>query len=349
VNHPSLPPAQELWTFVRAVLKNRFSTALSEEEAQDLQGAIFEWWCECGAERFLQDEVRSWRAWVGRVTGNRALDFIRARSRHRRILRSLGASSGPPPGAADEDSDGAEVRYLKREGQVGDPGFDDPVEAREWGEAQQIAWEQLAEKDRVVLRTWARERLGELPDKAAAAAEATEQLGLRAPLSYNAFSIRVTRAREQLYELLGKHDISWDLEFEKILVARQGKRLLPACVNRKEAPGGLDSAERAVFSVAIEVGLRRRSSASALGEAALRSGGAPLQAAAYDALLASARAKLVAVAGGELLDERALFEYLAKRWAAVKEAAPPSGGGEAARPPLRLVQGGRTAPGTGKD
>jgi hypothetical protein len=210
-----------------------------------------------------------------------------------------------------------------------DGTFDDPIEEADWMRAHARAWESLPDRHRIVLLVCTAEYFGEIPDRVASAGEATVRLGLTSSLSENAYSIRITRAGRAWIEALGKVDPGWDHEFERLLVAEQGKRVMWGCTRRKvDEKWWLDRVEQAVFSVTVELALRRRARATALAEAARRAG-QPLSQADFDAALVGAQAKLEGVGAGPFYNTRMMMEYVAERWDAVQPPGPAgTSGGE---------------------
>ena len=311
-----IPTAEEVWDRIGRVLRTRFST-LRPELIEDLRAAFYIRWCETWCERLVRDRVRHWKTWLRHLICWRTTDYLRS-PRHR-ADGLLGKSGGDDD---DREDQSGTPRHTTRRGAV--PLEDDPLEESEWRRAHARAWERLPERHRIVLLVYVQAHSGSIPDREEAARVATERLGLRSPLTENAYSIRVTRAAQHLIAKLSKIDWSWDHEFERLLVAEQGKRVVWACTNKKvDKRWWLDGREQAVFSVHVEISLGWRPRSDGPPEAARRLGRS-LDQYAFDAVLRDALTKLEGVGEGPFLNRRLMMEYVAANWDRVQR---PTGGG----------------------
>lgn len=300
-----VPTAEEVWERIGRVLRTEFPR-LRREVRDDLLSAFFVLWCEAWYELLLEQEVRHWKAWLSNRVRWRVKDYLRSPG-HRAdsYLGEGGKNEGPEdqPGLARHSSLAGAIRL-----------DEDPIEESEWRRLHAHVWEQLPERHRVVLLVYAENHRGDIADRSDAARVATGRLGLKSPLTENAYSIRVTRAARHFIEALSKVDESWDHEFERILVSEQGKRVVWACSHRKvDSEWWLGSDEQAVFSVAVEVTLGWRARSDALREASARLPGAIGQT-EFDTILQGALDKLEGVGQGPFLNTRLMMEYVAENW-----------------------------------
>ncbi len=313
-----MPTGEEVWERIWQVLASGFR--LRREVAEDLRSHFFECWCVSWAEEFERKEVVYWKTWIANRVRWRTKDYLRSESTHRRIEKMLGTRE-PGGGGSEGTDDGEERHHTAHDGAYVDH-CEDPLEAEEWERLYSHAWEQLDEKHQIALLLQDAVKSSDLPDRDAAAAEATRRLNLPEPLSANAWSIKVTRAQDAWLDLLSKVDPAFDHLLEQGLIEQQGKRVAWACRNMKVADRfWLTELEQSVYSVVIEAALGHREQQTALVAAAKRAG-RPLAQAEFDQTLEDLLGKLHGLTEGPFLDERRLMEYVAERWDAVQRPAP---------------------------
>jgi len=169
---PTTPEPADVWRFIWAYAWRTYGGALSEEDVEDVQAEIFEWWCEHGLWQALERRA-SWRSWVAGRIRWRVIDRFRRAARWNRVVSRLRHEpAGDPTPGPEADEEPARPRYLDR----------------------------LPERHRVVLLLWLDVREGRLR-REEAAERATELLYRKRPLSVNAFNIRLTRAKAALRAL----------------------------------------------------------------------------------------------------------------------------------------------------
>ncbi len=317
----NVPDPEEAWALIWLELSTNWR--LRREEAEDLLPAFFVAWCEEWAELMVHNHVINWEPWLRQRVRWRTMDYVRQQGRHRLLRRKAGAVSRPRRDGRDDSTE--ERTWNHREGAVQDDSFDDPVEAQEWDRDHNLAWEELEDREAAVLLAWAGLAMGRYPDKVAAAAALTAELGLTTPITKEAFESRATRAKQRFLKLKAEHDPTCQNELDKILAELTGKRVVKACrgIGKAHVPFYLDPLERVVFAVAIEVALKWLDREEFLDEASRRAGVA-LGAARFEHLLNSARVKIDGAGGGRFFSDRMVMEYVADRWDAVNK---PGGSG----------------------